>query len=246
MQLSEFAQGILNSIDEPDRPTVAKYLSTWDKGVQNKFTEYQEKLKPYTDLGSIEEIQETLQWISLLNEDPIKFHNDLGQMIKDAGLLKVDPNLPPENPPVGKDMPAWAADLPAELYELMTKQQDTINSLTSKLSAIDEEKENNRKLAEFDNYLTSLHNEHGEFDHDYVMTKMAGGLTVEDAIQAFNDLIGKNKIPSNVQTPIPTPPKIITGAAAVVQGKEDLGKLPKKDSRELFVKALIAAAGEQG
>lgn len=233
-------EGFLQKIpDEQHRAIIAPYVKTWDQDVNAKFREYNERLKPYEDLGPIEDVTKALSFIGAINEDPVTFYNELYNMLKDEGMLPELENEEKEVPsgPVGPD------NLPPEyktLFESMQTQLDELKGFTQESKQAQEDAENKKVL---DDILEKMHTDFGEFDDEFMTFKFAAGKTPEQAMKDWKDL--ESRVNKGNTTPKQAPPKVFTGGSGAVP--QEQGKLTFKTDAErkaYVVQALQAASGD--
>ena len=98
---------------------------------------------------------------------------------------------------------------------------EMVQGLSSKINESDEEKKNAAAVQEFETYLGSLAEEHGEFDRDYVTALISTGIDGAEAVTKYNEIVGKHAaaiINANGQPQVPnnengTPSFTAMGAA---------------------------------
>lgn len=222
--LSDFARGVLNEIPEEDRPIVQKYIKTWDGNVTKKFQDYSTKLKAYEPYGSPDELSERLQFIELMDSDPIAFYNFVGDAIKELGLMPTEDNN--TGLPEFEGVPEQFVQEFQSMKQMLEETREQLGSFTS---SIEEE----RQVAQVDNLLKNMHNTFGDFDDEYVLVQIANGATPEAAIQKYNGLAEKFGSPSRKPAP-----KLITGAGNVPNGQVDLSKMTHKEKLEYAARRL--------
>jgi hypothetical protein len=220
--LSEFAQGILGQIPEMDRPIMAKHLPTWDSNVTKKFQSIHEEYKPYKDLGSVEDIQQALQFIGLLNDDPIQFIDMVKNALKESGM-GIEDDLGNQ----GGTLPEYEG-LPSGFVDKFTALESNFNNYMGKIDQFMNSINEKEQLSQVDKMLGDMHNTHGDFDNDYVLLKMSQGLSQDDAIKSWKDTISKYGSPSKPAPVIPT------GASGSFLGQADPSKMSKADKLAKF------------
>lgn len=235
---SDFAKGILNQIPEEDRTVVSKYIKDWDSNVTKQFQNVHEQYKPYKELGEPDAIREALGWIELLNSDPVSFINNVQEAMKEAGIEMSAQQINDElsNLPEFEGLPKQFVDDFQATKQELAQLRDTIQGFTQTT----QEKEEQIAL---DNLLSTLHNEHGDFDDDWVTLQIARGLDPAEAVNKFNtEFISKYSSPQ-ARKPAPN---LFTGAAgSVPNGQVDIRQMSKADKMLMAVEALKAASGEK-
>ena len=224
----------LNNIPEQDRAIVAKYAKDWDAGVTRKFQSYTDRLKPYEELGSVEDIKLGMELAALLQADPQKFYNDLAEALgigdssnmSDLGNAGTQP--PVSENPGGNESDPIQAELAATKQALVEMQQKFEQYTSSQTEQ--------QQLAELDSYLKNLHNTHGNFDDDYVLLRMSRGLDAEAAIKEYNKMI-EDGISSRRKAPAPA---LIPGAGGVPNGQADPSTF-NSSQKQAYIAAMLAA-----
>lgn len=223
--------GFLKGIPDEDRLVVEKYIKDWDSGVTKKFQSIHDEYKPYKDLGDIEELETGLQILQALRLDPKAFYQQLTDLIssleEDSEMPEVDPQK--IEAPVGTIDPNEFAQLKAA-YEY----------LSTKWSAHEQTQTEQAQIAELDNYMKTLHTEHGDFDDEWVLVRMANGEDAVEAIKAWNALI-EDRVSSRKGKPAPV---VLPGSGSIPGGQVDPSKLDKKD-RLAYVTAMLEQAKQQ-
>lgn len=230
-EFSDFAQGILNQIPEEDRPVVSKYIKDWDGNVTKQFQKIHEQYKPYKELGPIEDIMTSLQYVQLLNEDPVNFIKQVQEAMKEAGIMWEDEK---EEKSV---LPEYEG-LPKHVVEKINYLESTLGELTGKLDQFEGTAKEKEEQAALDNLLADLHTRHGDFDEDYVLLQIARGIEPDEAVGKFSEFVSKYSSPTKN---IPQAPNIFRGSGNVPNGQVDVSKMSKQDKLALAVATLKAA-----
>ena len=238
-QDNQFSNDFLNGIPEQDREIVGKYVSQWDKGVQERFNTINTQWAPYKDLGDIEDLKRAIQVSQAINDDPIAFYNEFTKILdqlKQEGLLDMEDNVIPNTgvPSVaptqtGVDSNPYEAKI-AELEASLAKMNE--NFTNSQKAAQDKE-----EMQRLDNLMKDLHTKHGAFDDDYFLLQLQRGKSPEEAIKAWQDTI-ENAVSSRNR---PNPPKIPMGGGNVPSGQVDPSKMSEAD-RIKYLTSLLQQA----
>lgn len=232
------ASPFLKNVAEADRPVVAKYLQDWDRGVQQRFQAIHQQYAPYKQFGDAEDVQTAIQLAGLMNERPeVVFQKlaehlgyELGQQPQQQGYQQQQGF---ENP--------WADQgIPDDFANLIQTQQQLIEALVGKVQGIDNATQDERDQAALDDLLGALHEKHGDFNENYVMTQLLQGMDPEDAVASWNHEI-QNAINSRTSRPAPT---VLGGSGTVPQGGVDPRKMSSEEVRK-FVASQLEEANRQ-
>lgn len=230
-QFSEFAQGILNQIPEEDRGVVSRYISTWDGNVTKQFQKIHEQYKPYKELGPVDDLRDAFEFIQLLNEDPLRFYNSVTAALREHGMLGNDDDYDQ-----GNGYPEFDG-LPDQFVKQFQTMEQRLAQFESQFGEFQQSLTQKEQIAQVDNLLKTLHNEHGDFDEEYILSKLANGYSPEDAINSWNKLVEK------YQQPKKSAPNLIPGAGAVPSGQVDLSKMPHDEKLKYLANRIAQANG---
>lgn len=227
-ELSEFARGILNEIPEEDRSIVQKHIKTWDGNVTKKFQEYTGKLKPYEELGSLEDVQAALEVIQLMNEDPLEFYNQITAALNQHGILKEDAPMTDFN------LPEYEG-LPEPVVQKIQQLEEMLSGTSSRFDEFMASQEEAKVMQQVDSLLSTLHNKHGEFDEDWVLMQMSRGVAPDDAVKAFH-----SNVVQKYSSPRKPPAALLGGAGSVPSGQADFSKMTQQEKKAWAVQQLQA------
>lgn len=174
------ANPYLQKIPEQDRAIVAKYIKDWDAGVTRRFQEIHDQYRPYKELGAQpEDLQAAINIYQQLNSDPRAFYTALaealGEELEQANQTRQQPNA----------NPAYEG-LPPEFQAEFQQTRKAVEALAQYILDQQQQTQQQREDQELDNYLKQLRETHGDFDEEFVLTKMyTQNMNGEQAIQAW-------------------------------------------------------------
>lgn len=237
------ASGFLNRIPEADREIVGKYVNQWDAGVTRRFQELHGKYKPYEELGDFETLQKAKEIYSILDEDPERLYNALGEVY---GYGQQQNGAEGQQQQIGteeEDSPFQGAlqELQGRFDE-QTKVLEAVAQYILNQNQQTQEQSEDQQLTE---YMGLLKEEFGEFDEDYVLTKMYHGMSGEDAVQSWSQLLQNQVNQANQSTA--NLPHILSnagGSAVPVGETQKLGSIPSRDIQNLVADVLAQAHRE--
>lgn len=179
------ANPFLANIPELERPIVAKYIKDWDAGVTRKFQEIHSQYQPYKELGaSPEEIQAAYNIYQQLNSDPKAFYKALADALGDELLEEQVQGTPQQ-----QVNPAFQG-LPPEFQAEYQQTRKAVEALAQYIMDQQDSQKAQQEDAELDNYISSLKEKHGDFDEEFVLTKMySGNMDGEQAIAAWKQSV---------------------------------------------------------
>lgn len=232
--LNEFAQGILSKIPDEDRTVVAKYIKEWDGGVTQHLQKIHADYAPYKELGELENLQESLKYYSMIQNDPASVVMAITEALKENGM-SLDDLLGNNDSEVEQQTPAG---LPPEVLAKLGK----IDQLETMLSNMHEQFQTfatttteERQLEQLDNLMTDMHSRHGDFNDEFVLLQLEKGLEPEKAVEAWKSEVEKFSSPRK-----PAPTLLSSNGAVKQQDQVDPSKLTPAD-RKAFVASIMAA-----
>lgn len=226
---------VLSVLPEQFHPVVTPHFSKWDSAAQQKIEAANNSLKefeaykPFVEHGiSSDELEQGIRLMYEINTNPQNVYKAL------ADAYNFDQANAASEVEDGEEDEATAV---AEDPRYNQLQQGL--ELVSKIVLNDAKAKQDAQMdAELNNELSSLTEKYGEYDMDYVLTKMLNGLSGEDAVQAYQKLV----------TPKPFAPTILgnsAGGSGLPSNAIDPTKLSGKETRNLVAEMLAAAKNRQ-
>lgn len=213
-------------------PLVEPIFKKWDGDVTQRFqtvhSDY-EPLKPFRQIvdngWDFNDVQQALVLAQQLNENPQAVYNALQEAY---GYGAEQGQSDDEN--VGFSDPEYV-DPNLQRYMEMTE------TMAQLLTQQQQSEQQAREDAELDQTLTALAEKHGQFDPEYVMTKVYAGNTWEQAIEAYQGLI------NNVAANRPAAPPVIMGSGGGLPSQVvNPASMSDKDRKALITQMLAQAA----
>lgn len=221
--LSEFAQGVLKDIPEAERAVVAKYLPQWDANVTRRFQQVQSTyapIQPLLDDGlTTEDLEVAAKLYMLLDSSP---QEAVDMLVKQLGLeVGSGPGQPQTPPAPGSDL----VDTPTiQLPPDLEQQLKNINQFME-ATALQQQQQAQAQVqaqqdADLEQYLTLLRQEKGDFDEDFVLTKMMMGMDGADAVEAYRKIAGPSAASAPQAPPVLSGGPASTGVAPVTAASD--------------------------
>lgn len=251
----ELSNPFLANVDEADRPIVDKYIKQWDAGVTRRFQDIRNQYRPYEQLGDVETLQQAVQLMTIFEQNPEAVY----QMLAEKFGQQPTNRSGFQQQPGGQNLPTNGFD-PNNLPEELAPFAPLFQGYEQKISAFDQRfgklenalnqigqyvlgQVNTSKQSEEDKqveqYMGLLKQEFGDFDEDYVLTKMLNGMTGEDAVKAYKQAIQQQVNQS--RKPDPSVPAVLSGGGSVAAETVDVAKLDKKQTVDLVADVLRRA-----
>jgi len=99
------------------------------------------------------------------------------------------------------------------------------------------------QIQELDKVIAQLHNEHGDFDDDWVLVQIAREVDPEQAVKNWNALI-ESKVSSH-RTPKPSIPKVLRGSGTTPGGPAAEHKPRTAQDRVAYMTQMLQESANQ-
>lgn len=229
-----FSNPFLETVAEEDRAVVGKYLDDWDKNISRRFTEKDQEIRPYKELGTPEEVRYYKQLYDMLDSDPKAVYDQIGEALGLTGkqVEKAIEQGSGGTSNIPDELAGYLNPIQSKLDQFETLIKTLAQNNMDTRSSIEQERED----AQLDSFLSDLHEEHGEFDEQYVLLMMHQGMDGEQAVEAFQELVGNYSGGNNQQRFAPLPPALSGGGVPSTQ--ESLGKMDSKTVQGLVANIM--------
>lgn len=244
---NDIASGFLKNIPQEHQQIVGQYLPQWQAGVTRRFQSLADEHRPWKDLGrDYDEVTSAIGIWDLLESDPKRVLDMLTEIGSQNGWLNNpsgvtppppvgQPNLPGASVPSGLP-PEWESKLSQIEKVVMALGQETINQREERTQA-----EQDRQLA---GYMEFLHKTHGNFDDDFILSRLAAGIDGDTAVKQYTAMVDQILQSHNGTGGRPTP-RVLSGAGSVqVDRGPDYAKMSNQDVRN-EIQARLAASAQQ-
>lgn len=231
-QPSEYASQFLGNVPEEHRSVLEPYVKQWDAGVTRRFQDLHSQYQPYKDAGwDVDTFAQVQEIVRVLNEEPERLyqalHEEYGQKQVEAQNLGEGTG------------PSLQGEVPTEFQTKFDQMQSVVETMAQFILQQQQGAQESQEDQELDNYLGLLKQEFGDFDEDYVLTKMANGVDGEQAVRAWQGLIQERINESHKATGSLLPTLSSNGGGAVPVGEaQKLGQIPEKDLRALVANVI--------
>lgn len=241
-QLSQdFGNPFLSEVDPAHKAIVEPYLQKWDSNVTKRFQDLHAKYQPYEQLGDVESLQQALYVQQLIDNDPQQVLNALAEALG----VQVGPaqGLGQQQQGNQAEVPEEFEGLPVGFVQKFQQQQQALEAMAQMMLSNQQSAQEQAEDAELDNLISSLKQQHGEFDEEFVLAKMMSGAKPEDAIQAYNGLV-QQAINQRGQQ-IPQIPILGGGGSIPQENNKGVTELSRNETKNLVANFLAAANNAQ-
>lgn len=233
---------VLSLLPEQFHTVVTPHFQKWDQDAQSRIENVNTQLKAYegynkfTEHGiTADEVEQGLRIMYEINNNPQNVFNALQEAYK----FGAQPETPVANNESDEDNPL--AQLPPEVLAQLSEQGDLLKTV----SQIVLNDANAKQAAVADNALetelATLKETHGDYDEEFVLTKMLNGSSGEDAVKAYQDLVQR-------VSPKPFAPAVLgggNGGGGIPSNAIDPTKLTRGETKSLVAQMLEQAARQQ-
>lgn len=243
------ANPFLNGMPEEHRKLLSPYVKQWDGQVTKKFQDYSSRLKPYEALGPIDELQKYTNFANNFRNDPEGLfrlmwkglHEQYGDTFESELLriLELEEEMSDESEYGEQEAPEGYAPDPNEQFQQSVMQE--LQELRQWRENMIQEQQNAVQQEQLDGVLEQMHNAYGDFNDDFIVLELSKHGDIQQAMQAWNALIGKyssQQAPQQRQAP-----KVMGGQGGVPSGQVDTDKLRGEQRRQAVSNMLAQLEG---
>jgi hypothetical protein len=235
---------VLSVLPEQFHSVVTPHFQKWDQSAQsqvekanNSLKEF-EGFKPFAEHGiTPDEIEQGLRLMFEINNNPQNVYQALGNAYNFGNSPGAGNAASAEDDDEGIDQSTIDPDILNKLNQhdglLQAVSQIVLNDAQAKQAATAD--------AELNSELDKLREDHGDYDEDYVLTKMMNGMSGEDAVGAYKALVAQF-------APKPFAPTLLGnnsgGGSGIPSNAIDPTKLSGPETRNLVAQMLAAAKNQ--
>lgn len=236
---------LLSSIPEENHSQVIPHLQNWDKNVQERFDEYNsryEDWEPFVESEvDPEEVNFALGLLNAVNNNPQGVAEALGDWLgenNDEDSNSNDEGKPTMNNEDQGSNKSNAMDLSNNSD--YTSLKDTVNSMAEIMVNQQDQDQEQQEDAELEQEFSNLHDEFGDFDEGFVLSRMVSGSSGEDAVEEYNEFVQdlvKNQRESG--------PTVIGSSSSFESPSIDPKTLDEKGRRQMIAQRLEQLSQDQ-
>lgn len=242
-------QEILSAVPAEYHEALTPKLREWDSGVTKRFQEIHSQYEPLKVFEPIAEdvdadtLSSALGLFQAINTNPEQVYRALGEAYGFAGEQESSDDY--EDGDYGQ--------VPPQVAQRLEEQQRAIEALSEYVQTNQMTVEQQQEQVALDNYLEQLQDAYGDFDEDYVLTKMAAGVDGEVAVRQYIEITGlpvggPSNSPKQTAPPVVTPPQVLgssgAGSGGIPSTSPDPTKLGRVETKSLVTEILRAAASQ--
>lgn len=216
-------QELLDKLPEDLHSVVRPQLEDWDKRQQDKLQEVHKQydpLKPFVEHDP-QELQNALALLEQFQQNPtavieqaIEFF-ELNDKFVPAGQQQ---SVKPDDDPEGNPDPLSEMGIDLLNHPALKTLAENYEKLNTKLTAREQQEQQQEQNTALENMLSGLETEHGKFDRLYVTALMSNGVDAETAVKTYFDTINSAVAAATQQTKTETPPVVLGGDGTTGSG----------------------------
>lgn len=236
---------VLEILPEQFHQVVTPHFQKWDQSAQQRIEQVNSQLKdfegfkPFVEHGiNPQEVEQGLRIMWEINNNPENVYKALaeaykfGQEAPPVANTNAVTNDDDDETPYGVD-PEISSKLEQHDGLLQAVAQIVLNDAQAKEAASAD--------SALEKELNSLKEKHGDYDEEYVLTKMLNGASGEDAVKSYQNLVQR-------LSPKPFAPNVLGsngGGTGLPSQAIDPTKLSGKETRNLVAQMLAAEFGKK-
>jgi hypothetical protein len=230
----EFYNAIPETYREELQPAITPVLQKWDQGVQKRFEKYKNYEKYVNDDVDPQVIDYGMNLVNSLgsNDGALEIFGQLGNYLEQQGLLGQE-----EDEDDAEEGDFDYSTLPPALKRQLDQLQDGFGTLAEYNLAQEQARIEAEEDQALDAELNSLQKKYGDYDEEWVLSKMANGMGAEDAVQSYHSWLDNTLKSRNRPSPF-RPLGGGTGDFPSGSGNFDPRKASSKDTKDFVAQML--------
>lgn len=226
---------LLGAVPDSFHPLITPHLRKWDENFSKVQTGY-EPFKAIVDQGySAEDIQNAVNVFNVLNSNPRAVYDRMVESFgEEWGLNSSSQQVQPPVQGLGNSTTVEEMDFAGipgiendpKFQELLANQQVLANYLYTQ-----QEAQNNAAAdAALDAEIKQLTNKYGTFDEQYVLSLAANGMSLEQAVMRYSNMVNDIRSRPSAGSSIPS---IMPASGSMPSNKIDVTSLNDEQRRGL-------------
>ncbi len=225
-------QAFLSSVPEQDRQIVQRYLAPvmqgWDTGLSEKF----QKLLYLSDYFAIKRNLQAI--VEFCDENNMDFAEYMTSMTG----IGTNGNGDGEEMSYTEEGGFDPGEEPDETQALLQQQAEALQEMYEWRESLEAQQQDAEDNYALDQVIGAMHNQFGQFDDTFILTRLANGDSPDEAIQHWQGL--STYFGGNSQQSTRTPPNVMGGQGGIPSGQVDPSKM-KSSERKALIDQYLAA-----
>lgn len=212
-------------VPEEYHQALTPVLTNWDKGVNERFSKIHEDYAPFKGVDK-EQFEFAMSLADRVENEPLEIYNALHEYLSEQGLL--------ESLGQGDDDDAAVEEDKGNFDPRYSKLEQGFQTLAEAYLHQEQLKAEAEEDAALEAELDDMREKYGDFDEEFVLSKMVNGMDTEEAVQAYVQFV--DKLASQMGRPAP---RIVGSAGAFPgQGTVNPSKLNQTQREDLVADYL--------
>jgi len=212
---------------------VKPHLQKWDQGVNERFQQVHSQYQPWKNIAdqgiAPDDVMQAMTILQTINENPQQVYEALAEHLG-----------------IGEQGDAEVGDeeygAEEEVDPRIAQLQQGYENMAAIIVGQHEEQQQAQEDQELDDYLSGLTEKFGEYDERYVLAMMDSGMSGEDAVQSFQNLVSEKASAINR----PSAPSILSPGGGTPSQAINPAELDDKGRRSLVAQMLQSVAQNKG
>jgi len=228
---AEFIKGV----EEGDRAIVEKYIKNWDGEVTKRFQSIHDQYRPYKEIGlDAETLRNAAYLYSQLDTDPVTMYKNIHRALKETGMWE-DPDQEEQQSVGGRQDPLPEYEgIPKEFLDKFEQSQRELAELREMTQGFIGSQQEAQEMQMLDGVLEQMHNVAGDFDEEWILTRLARGSSPQEALNEYAEFV--ERLSSRQRKPAPN---VFGGSGGVPAGQVDSSKMKTPQDRRAFIAAAL-------
>lgn len=238
-QDESLSNGFLQGVDESDRAIVEKYIKDWDGQVTKRFQAIHQQYEPYKNIGLDAETLRNAAWLyEQMDNDPVGMYRQMHRALKELDMWE-DPDGTDDGPVGGRQesLPEYEG-VPKEFLSEFQQQRAELAELREFTQGFVGHQQEAQEMQMLDGVLQQMHNVAGDFDEEWVLTRLARGVSPQEALNEYSRFVD-GIANSRQRKPAPN---VFGGSGGVPAGQVDASKMSTPKDRRAFIAAALEAS----
>jgi hypothetical protein len=217
----DLSSGFLKDVEEADRAVLEKYLPKWNGQVTKRFQDIHGQYAPYKQIGMDPDTLKSAAWLySQLDSDPVDMYKKIHKALKESGMWE-DPEGNDEQPVGGNQQQLPEFDgIPKEFLDQFQSMRDELAQLRETTTGFIGSQQEQQEEALLDNVLNQMHTQLGDFDDEWILTRLARGKSPQEAFTEYTAFVEKIGGNNRQRKPAPNPKERKAFIAAALEAAQ--------------------------
>jgi len=207
----------LKNVNPADRPVLERYLKDWDANVTKRFQAIHDQYRPYKEFGDPDTLRSAMAVYQMLDTDPMQIYRILEAELADElgtqGTGQQQGQLPGGQQ---EEVSSEWGELPPAAVQKLSQMEQLLTAMAERLIDQDKTTKQQKDDEQLQTTLDGLRKQYGEFDEEYVLSKMFRGMKPDEAVKAYKTFVTQTVSQHGARRA----PNVLTGASTIPAGQQ--------------------------